>query len=170
MNTVAPGTNAEPVSAREVVIQRVFDAPARLLFLAYSKPEHIKKWFGPRGWPLTHCEMDFRVGGHFRFGMTGPDGAQTPRFGGQYLEIIPGEKIVYDNGFFADDGSKSSPEQTMVVTITFVEAAGKTTLTLHTLFGSIAMFKEHTGQGFVVGTNSGLDQLVDVVAALQKGV
>jgi hypothetical protein len=56
----------------------------------------------------------------------------------------------------------------MVVTITFIEAGGKTTLTVHTLFGSIAMFKEHTGQGFVVGTNSGLDQLVDVVAALHK--
>ncbi len=172
---ITNNTAGEPVAAREVIIQRVFDAPARLLFLAYSKPEHLKRWFGPKTWPLTHCEVDFRVGGLFRFGMTGPDGTQTPRFGGEYLEIIPNEKIVYDNGMIADDAvrdaGRAPPEQRMLLTITFVEQAGKTTLTIHTIFGSIAMFNEHTGRGYVGGVNSGLDQLVDVIAALaQKAV
>ena len=53
---------AEPIAEREVVITRAFDAPARLLFEACSKPEHLMKWFGPKGWPLTLCEMDFRQG------------------------------------------------------------------------------------------------------------
>ena len=54
---------AVPEAQREVIITRVFDAPARLLFEAYAKPEHVKRWFGPRGWPLTLVEMDFREGG-----------------------------------------------------------------------------------------------------------
>jgi len=60
----------------------VFDAPARLLFKAYSTREQLVKWFGPEGWPLTLCEMDFRTGGRFRFAMTGPDGVQNTPFGG----------------------------------------------------------------------------------------
>src|SRR5690348_4525996 len=101
----------EPEADRTVVITRVFDAPARLLFLAYSKPEHVMKWFGPKGWPVTMCEMDFRVGGQFRMAMTGPSGKQNLPFGGQYLEIVPNERIVYDNGF-----EKPGAER-MVVTV-----------------------------------------------------
>jgi uncharacterized protein YndB with AHSA1/START domain len=149
---------AESVAEREVVISRDFDAPARLLFLAYSTPEHLKRWFGPRGWPLTLCEVDFRVGGRFRFGMTGPDGRPNTPFGGEYLEIVPNRRIVYDNAFEAPGAEK------LIVTITFDERDGKTTLTIHTLFASIAMRNEHVGGGFVAGVNSGLDQLVEVVA------
>lgn len=149
---------------RDVTITRVFDAPARLLFEAYSKPEHVMKWFGPKGWPLTLCEMDFRVGGRFRFQMTGPDGQKNTPFGGEYLEIVPNRRIVYDNGF------ESPGAERMVVTVTYDEAAdGRTTLTIHTLFASVAMRDIHVGGGFVEGTNSGIDQLVDVVAELKAG-
>ena len=87
---------SEPEADRTVVITRVFDAPARLLFEAYSKPEHIMRWFGPKGWPVTMCEMDFRVGGSFRFAMTGPSGRQNTPFGGEYREIVPNRKIVVE--------------------------------------------------------------------------
>lgn len=150
----------ESTADREVVITRVFDAPARLLFEAYSKPEHVKKWFGPKGWPVTLCEMDFRKGGRFRFAMTGPDGRQGPPFGGEYLEIIPNRKIVYDNAFEMPGAEK------MIVTITFDEKDEQTTLTIHTLFASVAMKNEHVGRGYVRGISSGLDQLADVVAEL----
>jgi uncharacterized protein YndB with AHSA1/START domain len=148
----------EPESEREVTITRVYDAPARLLFEAYSKPEHIRKWFGPKGWPVTRCEMDFRVGGSFRFAMTGPSGKQNTPFGGQYREIIPNRKIVYDNGFETKGAGR------MLVTVTFDEKDGKTTLSIHTLFDSIAMCKSHMSRGFEQGTNSGLDQLGELVA------
>ncbi|MFN7142214.1 MAG: SRPBCC domain-containing protein [Myxococcota bacterium] len=154
--TTAPN---EPVADREVVITRVFDAPARLVFEAYTKPEHIKRWFGPRGWPVTHCEMDFRVGGRFRFAMTGPHGRKGTPFGGEYLEIVPDRRIVYDNGFELPDAER------MVVTLTFDEQDGKTTLTMHTVFASVAMYNLHVGGGFVGGTNSGLDQLEALVGA-----
>ncbi|MDP2342140.1 MAG: SRPBCC domain-containing protein [Deltaproteobacteria bacterium] len=156
-------SSSEPVADRELVIERVIDAPARLVFLAHSKPEHVTRWFGPRPYPLTFCEMDFRVGGRFRFAMTGPSGVQNPFFGGEYLEILPDQKIAYTNGFEAP-GSEQ-----MIVTLTFVERAGKTTLTMHTLFSSIAMKDEHVAMGFKEGVNIGLDQLVDVVGGLVSG-
>jgi uncharacterized protein YndB with AHSA1/START domain len=148
---------------REVVIIRVFDVPARFLFEAYSKPEHLRRWFGPKGWPLTLCEVDFRVGGRYRFAMTGPNGEQNRPFGGVYLEIVPHRRIVFDNGFEAPGAGK------MVMTVTFDEAPDgrTTTLTLHTLFASAAMRDEYVGLGFVEGVGSGYDQLVDVVAELQ---
>jgi uncharacterized protein YndB with AHSA1/START domain len=152
----------ESIAEREVVIRREFDAPARLLFEAYSRCEHVMKWFGPKGWPLTLCEMDFRPGGRFRFAMTGPDGKQNTPFGGEYLEIVPNRTIVYDNGFEAPGTEK------MIVTVTFDEQAGRTTLTIHTLFASVAMKNEHVGGGYVRGVDSGLDQLADIVGELGR--
>lgn len=151
---------AEPVSARELVVTREFDAPAQLLFEAYGKAEHLKQWFGPRGWPLTLCELDFRVGGRFRFQMTGPDGQKGPPFGGQYREIVPNQKIVYDNGF------EHPGAERMLTTVSFEPRGRKTLLRMHTLFGSIAMRNEHVGGGFEVGTNSAFDQLGELAAKL----
>ena len=153
---------SESIADREVVITRTYDAPARLLFEAWSKPEHLVKWFGPVGWPLTLCEVDFRVGGRFRFAMTGPSGQQNTPFGGEYLEIVPNRKIVFDNAFEAPGAEK------MIMTVTFDETDGKTTLTLHTLFASVAMKNSHIGMGFVQGTGSAFDQLIDVVAAMRR--
>ncbi|MDB5377809.1 MAG: ATPase [Rubritepida sp.] len=141
-------------------ITRDFDAPARLLFRACSEPEFLMRWFGPVGWPLTLCEVDFRVGGRWRFAMTGPSGVQNTPFGGTYLEIVPNERIVFDNTFEAPGA------ETMVMTFRFDEANGRTRLTHHTLFASPAMKAAHLGAGFEVGTNSGLDQLGDVLRAM----
>jgi uncharacterized protein YndB with AHSA1/START domain len=154
---------SEPVVDREVIITRTYDAPARLLFVAWSKPEHLMKWFGPVGWPLTLCEVDFRMGGRFRFAMTGPSGRQDTPFGGEYLEIVPHRKIVFDNAFEAPGAEK------MITTVTFDEKDGRTTLTHHTLFASVAMKNEYVGMGFVQGVGSGFDQLAAVVATMKVG-
>ncbi len=145
-----------------MVITRVFDAPARLLFKAYGTPEHLTQWFGPPGWTLTLCEMDFWVGGRLRLAMTGSDGEQGPPFGGEYLEIVPNRKIVYTGAFETPDA------EAMTVTITFDEdeQSGQTTLTVHTLFASVAMKNEHLGMGYAQSWASLLDQLADVVAEM----
>lgn len=153
---------SEPESERTHVLMRVIDAPARLLFEAYSAPEHLLRWFGPPGYPLTLCEMDFRVGGRYRFAMTGPDGAQGTPFGGTYLEIVPNEKVVYDNRFELDGA------ETMVVAVTFEERGGKTTLTIRTVFGSLAMKKQHLGMGYEQGVGAGCDQLAAHVATMGR--
>lgn len=147
---------------RELVIERTISAPARLLFEAYSQPQHLMRWFGPKGYPLTLCEVDFRVGGSFRFAMTGPDGRQNTPFGGRYLEIVPDHKIVYTNAFEQPDAPQ------MVVTVTFVEEGAKTRLTMRTLFESAAMKAEHVKLGFVEGVGSGLDQL-EALAVTDSG-
>jgi uncharacterized protein YndB with AHSA1/START domain len=151
----------EPESVREIFITRLIDAPAHLVFAAHADPLHVKRWFGPVGWPLTKCEMDFRVGGRFRFQMTSEEGEPGPPFGGTYLEILPNQRIRYDNCFEAP----GSP--VMVTTIRFDEdAEGRTLLTHHTVFESKAMRDEYLGVGFEEGTNSGLDQLEAVVTEL----
>ena len=150
--------NEEPESVREITITRLIDAPAHLVFAAHADPVHVKRWFGPVGWPLSTCEMDFRVGGRFRFQMTSDEGELGPPFGGTYLEIVPNQRIRYDNSFEAP----GSP--VMVTTVSFAEdAEGRTLLTHHTVFESKAMRDDYLGQGFEAGTNSGLDQLEEVV-------
>jgi uncharacterized protein YndB with AHSA1/START domain len=157
-----PRRSENATTDREHTIERVFDAPAELLFEAYSKPEHLLRWFGPTGYPLTLCEIDFRVGGRYRFAMTGPDGEQMQPFGGEYLEIVPDAKIVYSNRF------EQPGAEEMVVTITFVESNGRTTLTIHTLFASVAMKEQHLGLGYEQGVGAGLDQLRDLVAGVRR--
>lgn len=152
---------AEPSPERSIVVTRTFDAPARLVFEACSKPEYVAQWFGPRGWPITLCEIDFRLGGRYRFAMTGPSGQQNTPFGGEYLEIVPDQKIVFDNTF------EEPGAETLIVTMTFEEQDEQTTLTIHTLFSSVEARDVHLKAGYVQGTDSGLDQLADVLAAMR---
>ena len=150
----------EPEEERTTIITREIAAPPQVVFEAHSKPEHVKRWFGPVEWPLTKCEMDFREGGEFHFQMTGPGGQQGEPFGGTYLEIVPNEKIVMDNGF----ETEGAPRMTMITTL---EAKGHgTLLTLRTVFESRAMHDEYVGMGFRDGTNSAFDQLEDVAEGL----
>lgn len=149
------------VADRQLTVVRVFDAPARLLFKAHAEREHIMKWFGPVGYPVTMCEIDFRVGGRWRMAMTAPDGTVNTPFGGTYLEIVADRKIVWDNGF----ETEGSPR--MVTSFIFDELDGKTTLTMTTVFETKAMHDEYVGVGMEDGINSGLDQLDGVVATMK---
>lgn len=158
----------ESEADREVVLTRVINAPARLLFLAYTKPEHVMKWFGPPGYPLTTCEMDFRPGGTFHFAMTGPDGEKGPPFGGTYLEIVPNRRIVYDNGFDAPPaGMPPDVGGRMTVTVTFDEQKdGQTKLTIRTLFESVKMKNAHCAMGYEHGLGSTIPQLEAVARSI----
>ena len=108
---------------REVLMTRVFDAPRKLVFDALTKPELLKRWFGPHGWTLTECEVDLRVGGAWRFFSHGPDG-RSMGMRGVYREIVPSERLQYTEAFddFAQHGEA-------IVTTTLEERDGKTTLT-----------------------------------------
>ena len=152
----------EPLADRQLVITREYDVPARLLFEAWSKPEHLMRWFGPEGYPLTMCEVDFRVGGRFRFAMTGPDGVQNTPFGGEYREIVPNEKIVFTDRFELPDAAE------LVMTVTFDEHDGKTTQTVTTIFPTAEVKEEHVAMGMEAGFNSSFDQLAGVVAQLMR--
>lgn len=113
---------------REIVLVRVFDAPRAAVFAAWTDEAAFCQWFGPAGFTCTVREMDVRVGGRARFDMSAADGTQyTNRF--DYLEIVPGERIVMDHGADID----ADPSR-FRVTLTFDEQAdGKTVLTLRQL-------------------------------------
>lgn len=155
----------DPARARTVPVSRVMHVPAKYIFMAFTKPEHLLRWFGPAGYPVTMCESDFRVGGKWRMAMTGPHGVQGVPFGGTYLKITPNAGITYDNAF--DDGKGGAMDLqsagTMINTTVFVEANGVTTVTVTTLFATIAMKDEYLGVGMAEGILSGMDQL-EVVA------
>jgi len=109
--------------AGEMILTRVFDAPRELMWKLWTEREHIRKWWGPKGFTLPGCEMDFRPGGAYRFVMRGPDGKDNP-FHGVYREIVRNERIVFtailDN----------LPGHELVTTVTFADESGKTKLTV----------------------------------------
>jgi uncharacterized protein YndB with AHSA1/START domain len=107
---------------REIVIERVFDAPRTLVFEAWTKPEHVKHWWDPSGSPLAVCEIDLRTNGAFRFVNSGPDGAKYP-FTGFYREITPPSRLVIGGPSPVSIGESRC-------TLVFNEQNGKTTLTM----------------------------------------
>jgi uncharacterized protein YndB with AHSA1/START domain len=117
-------TKVERKSDREVVVTRSFDAPARVLFEAWTKPELFKQWWVPKsfGLSLLSCEMDVRVGGRYRLEFGHPSSEQPMAFFGSYIEVIPSARIVWTN---------EESEEGAVTTVTFEERGGKTVLVLH---------------------------------------
>src|SRR3954451_879259 len=143
-------TRVELKSDREVVVTRWFDAPARLVFEAWSKPELFKRWWAPKsmGMTLHSCEMDVRTGGsyHLRFG----DGMD---FFGTYLEVTPPSRIVWTNDEGGTNGSTT--------TVTLTEQDGKTLLVMSELFPSEEAFDADGGAADATHETFGqLDELL----------
>jgi uncharacterized protein YndB with AHSA1/START domain len=137
----------------EVVVRRVFDAPRRLVFEAWTKAEHLSQWMPPRGFTMARCEMEFRPGGTFRNAFRGPDGVEYP-FEGIYREIVEPSRIVWA-GTIHDDLE-------VVTTATFEEHDGKTTLTVHQVFSH----ESDATRGAPIGWGQSLDKLGELLANL----
>ena len=142
---------------REIVMTRDFDAPRQLVFDAFSKPELLKRWFGPRGWTLEVCEVDHRVGGSFRFVLRGPDGALMG-MRGVYREIARPERSVHMESF--DDYPGESQ-----VTGVFQEQDGKTTLTVTVLYPTKEVRDIVLKSGMEHGAAESYDRLAELLAA-----
>jgi uncharacterized protein YndB with AHSA1/START domain len=113
---------------REIVMTRVFKAPRTLVYDAFTKPELLKKWFRCRGYSLTVCEVDFKVGGAWRFVFAHPDG-KAMTMSGVYKEILAPERDVHTECMEGYPGES-------LVTGVFTESDGQTTLTLNCLYES----------------------------------
>ena len=122
-------TTVERKSERELVVKRTFDAPARIVFEAWTKPELMKRWWVPKslGMALLSCEMDVRTGGSYRLEFAHEASPTPMAFFGKYLEVIPHSRLVWTNEESADGA---------VTTVTFEEKDGKTLLVLHELYPS----------------------------------
>lgn len=145
---------------REIVMTRVFHAPRQLVFDAYSKPELLKRWFGPRGWSLAICEIDFRVGGSWRFVLRGPDGREMG-MRGVYREIVAPERTVHSESF--DDYPGES-----IVTAVLVEMDGKTTLTTTMLYESHEIRDAVIKSGMEHGAAESCDKLAELLETIAR--
>src|SRR5258706_3870326 len=140
-------------SDREIVMTRAFNAPRRLVFEAWTKPEHLARWFGPQGWTLAVCEIDLRPGGAWRFVPRGPDGTEMG-MRGVYREVVAPERLVYTESF--DD----YPGETLN-TITFSEENGRTTTTTSVLYASTSTRDAMLKTRMKEGVSSSFDRLAD---------
>ena len=152
----ATRTSVERKSDRELVVTRTFNAPAHLVFEAWTRPELFKQWWIPKsmGMTLVSCEMDVRTGGKYRLGFG--DGMD---FFGRYLEVTPHSRLVWTNEESGDAGS--------VTTVTFEDKAGRTLLVLSDLYPSKeALDAAGTGAADAMGeTFQQLDGLLATLGA-----
>lgn len=165
MATEKTNVVTEPAN-RTVVVSRVFDAPRTLVFTAFSTPEHLAQWWGPKGWTLPVCNVDFRPGGIWHYCMRGPDGEDA--WGrAVYREIVAPERVVYVDSFSNAEGEMVPGMPEMVITMTFTEHDGKTTLTSHAQFASDADLETVLAMGMVQGLTETWDRLEAHLAHVQ---
>jgi uncharacterized protein YndB with AHSA1/START domain len=119
-------TTIERKSERELVVTRTFNAPAHIVYEAWTRPELFMRWWAPKstGVPLLSCDMDVRVGGGYRVAF-GQDASSAMEFFGKYLEVIPNARLVWTN---------EESEDAAVTTVTFEDKGDVTLLTLHELY------------------------------------
>jgi len=153
---------------QELVITRVFDAPRELVWKAWTEPDRLMQWWGPKGFTAPVCEIDLRVGGKYLNCMRSPEGKDYWSTG-VYREILAPQRIVCTDSFADEHGnvvpathygmSPDSPLE-MLVTVTFEEQEGKTTMTLRHV-GLPSEMSELAGAGW----NESFDKLAESLRA-----
>ena len=157
-NAVNP-TSVERKSDLEFVVTRVFDAPARLVFEAWSNPDLFRRWWVPEGAGMTleSCEMDVRTGGKYRLVFRHPAFDAPMAFFGSYQDVVPGQRMVWTNEEGGDQGA--------MTTVTFEERDGKTLVTYSELYPTEAALDEA-----LAGSAEGLPmQFAQLDALLARG-
>lgn len=159
--TLAATLRVTTPTEREIEITRVFDAPRHLVFDCWTKPELLRRWlYGPDGWVWTHCEIDLRVGGVYRFAWQKP-GADEMEMVGVYREITRPERIVSTQVFVPDwTGGEA------VSTLVLSEIGGRTTVTNSILYSSREARDMALQSGMEEGMAAGYDRMAHVLASL----
>jgi uncharacterized protein YndB with AHSA1/START domain len=143
-------------SDREVMVTRSFKAPRALVFRAHTEPELVRRWMlGPPGWSMPVCEMDVRVGGSYRWRWRSDTDAQEFGFAGTFREVQPPSRLVHTEAYDPGTVGGGYPEGSeALVTTTFVEDGGITTMTTVMDFGS----KEARDAAVKTGMTDGMEQ------------
>ena len=156
-------TTSERRSDREMVVTRTFDAPARIVFEAWTKPELIMRWWAPKSFGIAFlsCETDVRTGGSYRFVFGHAASEQPVAFFGRYIEVTPPSRLVWTN---------DEDEDAAVTTVTFEEKDGKTRVVVHDLYPS-----KEALDGAIASESTGawpeqFEQLDDLLTALGASV
>lgn len=148
-------TVADRTSDRELVVTRRVNAPARLVYQAWTTPALMEQWWVPKSFGITllSCEMDVRTGGSYRFVFAMPGSDQTMAFFGKYLEAVPNTRLVWTNEE-SDEGAVS--------TVSFDERDGVTLVTVHEIYPS----KEALDEAIASGSNGAWPEQFDALDVL----
>ncbi len=144
----------------DLVLERTIDVPPELVWEAWTKPEHLKQWFCPRPWSVSHCELDLRPGGIFKTVMRSPEGQDVPNVG-SILEVIPLKRLVMTDALLPGFRPAENAFFTGVVTL---EPHGTgTKYTAIAIHRDADGRKQHEAMGFHDGWGASLTQLVEYV-------
>ena len=154
---IPPSQGWKPDPRLDLVLERVVDVPRELVWAAWTRPEHLRKWFTPAPWTVADCEIDLRPGGIFRTVMRSPEGKEFPNIG-CYLEVVPNERLVWTDALLPGYRPAENPFMTAIITL---ESQGKgTRYTAVAIHRDDAGRKKHEEMGFYQGWGKALDQLV----------
>jgi uncharacterized protein YndB with AHSA1/START domain len=141
----------------DLVLERVADVRPELVWLAWTKPEHVRKWFTPAPWTVSECEIDLRPGGIFRTIMRSPEGQEFPNVG-CYLEIVPNRRLIWTDALLP--GYRPSEKPFFTAILTFEPDGDATRYHALVVHRDEAGKKKHEEMGFHMGWSTALDQLV----------
>jgi uncharacterized protein YndB with AHSA1/START domain len=153
---------AKGSKSNEIALERVYDAPVRAVWEAWTVPEEVAQWWGPRGFTLTTHSRDFRAGGHWHYTMHGPDGTDYENTT-KYIEVIPESRLVYDHGGHADR------PPLFRMTALFAERDGRTHLSLRMAFATPEVAIEMRGFIRKAGGEATWDRLAEYLAKRSTG-
>lgn len=154
---MTPSLVLKPDPKLDLVLERVVDVPRELVWAAWTRPEHLRKWFTPAPWTVADCEIDLRPGGIFRTVMRSPEGKEFPNIG-CYLEVVPNERLVWTDALLPGYRPAENPFMTAIITL---KSQGKgTRYTAVAIHRDDAGRKKHEEMGFYQGWGKALDQLV----------
>jgi uncharacterized protein YndB with AHSA1/START domain len=172
MDAKAPGesalgknpTTVERKSERELVVTRAFNAPARIVFEAWTKPELLKRWWAPKSFGVSFlsCDADVRTGGAYRFVFGHPASEQPMEFFGRYIEVTPHSRIVWTN----DEGGEGGA----VTTLTFEERGAETLVVMHDLYASKEALDGAIASGSTCGFSETFEQLDELLLTLSPSM
>ena len=145
---------------REILITREFDAPAALVYRAWTDPELVPRWWTARRGTMDLCEIDLRVGGAWRYVMTAEGGFEVG-FHGEYREIVPGERLVHTEVY------EGMPDAAALDTITFEERDGRTLVTMLVTHELPEHRDAHIASGMEHGLQDALDLLEETARSLR---
>lgn len=150
-------TTVERQSECELVVTRTFNAPARIVFEAWTNPELLKQWWAPKSFGLSFlsCEADVRTGGAYRFVFGHPSSEQPMEFIGRYVEVAPPSRLVWTNEEGGEGGA--------VTTVTFEERGDETLVVMHDLYPSKEALDGAVASGSTSGFSEAFEQLDDLL-------
>jgi len=158
---------------RVLVLERVFNAPRDLVFKMFKEPEHLKNWWGPKGWELPVCNVDFRPGGVWHYCMKCIDRNQGQFYGmeawgkGIYKVIIEPETIMYTDYFSDAEGNVNGDLPSTEVTLEFIDLDGKTNLINRSEYVSAEALKSVMDMGMLQGITETWDRLEELLKIIK---